>query len=217
MYGGKYLMLTYAQIKDDFDWNKIKLIAENAQAQMHIAKELHQDGNPHIHAFLAFTGRRFQTRTLKHFDIDGHHPNWVWVKTTEWLMWDYVNKDGNILYSNLNRPQVTEVTKMPRALPQWETVLSSKTPDEFMAQMRQHFPQQLLTAYGNICNYVSDTYNAQEIPEYVSPNVLVDWEVAPKDLRLWIDGYTTGLAMGIDEKFTPKERLALHCFLTLNT
>jgi len=41
---------------------------------IHVAKENHEDGTPHLHALVCFTNK-FSSRNARIFDIQEHHPN----------------------------------------------------------------------------------------------------------------------------------------------
>jgi hypothetical protein len=111
-----YLLLTYSQVGDDFDYNKLKRIVDNHQGKFVIAREKHKDGGTHYHAFLAFTAKRFQTRNHTLFDIP-YHPDWLPVRTSPWKAYDYTTKDGDIVFTNLDRPASSHPQKTPHLLP----------------------------------------------------------------------------------------------------
>lgn len=63
-----------------------------------VASELHQDGNPHLHAFIALRGQLLWN-AKKHpdfWDVDGHHPN-VQIARSWKCCIAYCKKDGDYI------------------------------------------------------------------------------------------------------------------------
>ena len=63
-----------------------------------VAAELHQDGNPHLHAFVALRGQLLWN-AKKHpdfWDVDGHHPN-VQIARSWRCCIAYCKKDGDFI------------------------------------------------------------------------------------------------------------------------
>ena len=60
-----------------------------------ICKELHQNGEPHIHALIIFD-KKFHTRNCRVFDIDGHHPNIQGCRSKN-DTFRYIRKDGDFI------------------------------------------------------------------------------------------------------------------------
>ena len=57
----------------------------------------HQDGGHHFHAYLAFESA-VRIRSASRLDFGQHHPNIQSVRTGHRRTWDYVGKDGDIVY-----------------------------------------------------------------------------------------------------------------------
>jgi Geminivirus Rep catalytic domain len=216
-----YILLTYAQTKDDFDFNAIHRIVSNAGGTCVIAREKHKDGGTHYHAFLHFNKKRFQTRSFHYFDTQGHHPNIAVIRYTPWKSYDYTIKDGDVVFNNCERPtEQGNSTKRPRLHMEWQTVMSSQTEHEFLQNMRDLLPGYLITNYNNICSYMNDHYRPEEVPVYEGPTFDLKPE-APETLQAWIEGFKAGLEHKADENgfdgiLTAKERLAFHAMITIN-
>jgi len=74
-YDGRDVFLTYPQC-GELSRERVRdfLTVELGVRRFLVARELHDDGNPHIHAYASWdTRRRFADARV--FDVDGHHPN----------------------------------------------------------------------------------------------------------------------------------------------
>lgn len=89
----QHLFITYPQCLLDFDYLYDKLLnLPNKVALLCLGRELHEDGNPHYHAYLKFE-KKPQISNPRYFDIDGYHPNVQKCKSTNDVL-KYVTKDG---------------------------------------------------------------------------------------------------------------------------
>lgn len=85
-----------------------------------VARELHEDGNPHIHA-VGKWDRRVQTRNERFLDINGHHPNIQGVRSERAAL-QYVRKDGEFIdigavpeYPDPDTDWAVAATQLPEA------------------------------------------------------------------------------------------------------
>lgn len=69
----KYGLLTYPQCGDLDPWKIVAMLGDLG-AECIIGRESHVDGGLHLHAFFLFE-RKFESRNVRIFDVDGHHPN----------------------------------------------------------------------------------------------------------------------------------------------
>lgn len=70
----QYVLFTWAQLDSDHATVFAAIDAVVPISRAVIARELHQDGNPHFHAYVEFSHRPDRIITTQ-FDIDGVHPN----------------------------------------------------------------------------------------------------------------------------------------------
>lgn len=71
-----------------------------------VARELHEDGTPHLHCYLRLD-RKVNIGSQSLFDIQGHHPNLQGVKSNAAVV-AYVMKDDNFV-SNLTKEEIQEL------------------------------------------------------------------------------------------------------------
>jgi len=100
----KYVLLTYSQCGDLDEWHVSDMLSALG-AECIVARELHnKTGGFHLHVFVDF-GRKFRTRRVDIFDVDGRHPNVSPSRGTPEKGYDYATKDGDIVAGGLERPQ----------------------------------------------------------------------------------------------------------------
>lgn len=211
----KWLMLTYSQTPDDFNPEKIADLAKQNSAKCLISKEYHKDGGTHYHALLYFE-KRFQTRNVHHFDVQGRHPNWLTVRSTPERAWDYVGKEGEIMYQTLDRPAEGTQTKPAPNQWVWQSIATAKTEEEMRSLFMNYAPKEYILHFGNITKFAVQQYTEDDTQQYSSPQYNMGSN-APKELLTWLDGFKAGASTADgDSKFTVKERLALHSLIYLN-
>nr|QWY79442.1 MAG: replication-associated protein [Cressdnaviricota sp.] len=100
----KYVLLTFAQCGDLDEWNVSDHLSALG-AECIVAREVHPTtGGVHLHVFVDF-GRKFRSRNVRVFDVDGRHPNVVPSRGTPEKGYDYAVKDGDVVAGGLERPR----------------------------------------------------------------------------------------------------------------
>lgn len=96
---GRHLFLTYPQchLTNEAIYNHLidLPVGNEKPTKIVVAKELHEDGHPHFHAYLCFDKRR-DLRYQRHFDISGYHPNIQVCRSVKDVL-KYVTKDGEYM------------------------------------------------------------------------------------------------------------------------
>lgn len=92
----KYLFLTYAQTNFE-PAELLEHIHTLAPAPSYtlLAQELHQDGQPHIHAAIAYSSR-ISISDERFYDFNGIHPNIQQCRSWDAVL-HYVSKDGQLI------------------------------------------------------------------------------------------------------------------------
>jgi len=74
-FDGRDVFLTYPQC-GDLTRERVRdfLLSTHSVRRFLVARELHDDGNPHIHAYAGWDERR-RLSGERVFDVDGYHPN----------------------------------------------------------------------------------------------------------------------------------------------
>jgi len=73
-YDGVHVFLTYPQCPLEREQLRDFLLEISPDCAYIIGRELHDDGNYHLHAYVHFGGRRRFT-SERAFDVEGYHPN----------------------------------------------------------------------------------------------------------------------------------------------
>uniref|UniRef100_A0A8E7G261 Replication-associated protein n=1 Tax=Turdus hortulorum Genomoviridae sp. TaxID=2814995 RepID=A0A8E7G261_9VIRU len=100
----KYVLLTYAQCGDLDEW-VVSNYLSSLDAECIVAREVHKEtGGVHLHVFVDF-GRKFRSRNVRIFDVEGRHPNVSPSRGTPEKGYDYAIKDGDVVAGGLARPE----------------------------------------------------------------------------------------------------------------
>jgi len=65
-----------------------------------VARELHEDGHPHLHCYLYYK-ERFSCKNERFWDIGGYHPN-IQVAKSLRAVKTYIKKDGDYIQEGMN-------------------------------------------------------------------------------------------------------------------
>lgn len=159
----RYVLLTYAQCGALDPWSVSDYLS-TLGAECIVARENHVAGGTHLHAFVDF-GKRFRSRRVDIFDVDGCHPNIVPSKGRPWGGWDYATKDGEIVAGGLARPSEHDPAGNVST---WGTIIGAESESEFWQLVEELAPKELCTQYGQLRKF-ADWRFAQEPERYVSP------------------------------------------------
>nr|QTE03611.2 MAG: replication-associated protein [Gemycircularvirus] len=162
----KYVLLTYAQCGDLDEWavsNHLSALG----AECIVAREVHPTtGGVHLHVFVDF-GRKFRSRSVRVFDVEGRHPNVVPSRGTPEKGYDYAIKDGDVVAGGLERPE-------PRGgMSVGAQKISNiahlcETTTEFLELFDEMDRGNLIKGFTNIRSYADWRYRP-EAPEYKAP------------------------------------------------
>ncbi|TGO07077.1 hypothetical protein BTUL_0335g00030 [Botrytis tulipae] len=179
------LLLTYSQINETFlkedlgPWLKEKCGATTIR----VALENHQDGGEHIHAYID-TGTYFIINNQAELDYCDHHPNIEAIRVTPHKTWDYVAKDGNILFEEgppPHRPSgKTDVQSV------WKNIImTSKSADEFLKNLLEEKPRDLCMNFNQLKAFAEWKYRPEH-SEYETPDMTWHVDKYPA-LQSWIE------------------------------
>jgi len=73
-FDGVHVFLTYPRCTLEREQLRDFILQLEPDAKYIVARELHDDGTPHLHAYAHF-GKRRRFASERAFDLDGHHPN----------------------------------------------------------------------------------------------------------------------------------------------
>lgn len=160
-----------------------------------IAQEMHQDGSPHLHAFLKFE-RKINKRTADFADLrggppDGFHPNITAPRSIKAVI-TYVEKvsdtlckrklnyfkDGNYIASDGIKDLLTKKT--------YGTLVKEATnKSEFMTMVLEHFPRDAVLNHEKLQTF-ADHHFKETAPVYESPFNTEDFPNALNEMNEWV-------------------------------
>jgi len=166
----KNFFITYPQCEAD----KGELLAHMLELEpsvkfCRVARELHADGNPHLHVLLSCSKKR-DIRSAGHFDWLGKHPNVQSCRNLVDVL-DYISKDGDFV--DFGVPPGTKNV--------WSTILGADNKEDFLALVKEHDPCNFVLRYEQVINYAETNYKppvpiySPKFTEFVVPTVLSNW------------------------------------------
>ncbi len=194
----KTLLLTYSQVNQDglhhfceretahFDFITQAL---RAPSGYRLARESHQDGGDHFHVYIAFDSP-VRIRTANRLDFGSHHPNIKSVRTGHRRTWDYVGKDGNIIYEyGAEPPDPNDGTTTAGGDSVWSAAASATTEAEFYQIVRDGAPRSFIIYHQQLERYAAKFFSVQPDP-YRSPAFS---DLSRDRLECWTNQATIGL------------------------
>ena len=136
----KRILLTYSQVGPDFDTQSAVRLFSRLGARGVLAREQHRDGGIHYHAFILFDTTH-HTRNAAEFDVGGAHPNIKAIRWTPQRAYDYVRKDGDIIWNNLDESDLDGSQSTSGR--HWADIISSPDKTSFYDAIK-HWIQELL-------------------------------------------------------------------------
>lgn len=162
----RYVLLTYAQCGDLDGFSVMERIS-SLGGECIVARESHEDGGVHLHVFCDF-GRKFRSRKVDVFDVDGFHPNITPSRGTPEKGYDYTIKDGDVICGGLGRPVRERESGDGSVISRWTTITSAGSRSEFWRLVHELDPKSAACAFGQLSKY-ADWKFAVDPPCYESP------------------------------------------------
>lgn len=199
-WAARYFLLTYSQSGHAWPFGELIELCATLDAKYHIARERHEDGGYHFHAFLDFS-RKFETENVHRFCVGRARPgstrtcpgqthcNILPVPRTPFNAWDYVSKYGDVVASNLDRPPARGPNTTRDDL--WAGSLALATKAEFLADISKHSPRDFCLYPGSIKLSAENKYGPDrsepDKPDLETRGLTIHWDRYPS-VREWILG-----------------------------
>ncbi|QNJ57209.1 replication protein [Porcine associated gemycircularvirus 3] len=172
-FAAKYGLLTYSALGNDDAYvldlaEKIVCMLGGLGAECLIGRENHLDGGLHLHAFFMF-GRKFESRNVRVFDVDGRHPNIVRGYKNARAGCDYAIKEGDVVGGGLDPDSLGAEVATDGGV--WAEILLAETRDEFFEACARLAPRALLCSFTSLSCYADWKYRPVVAP-YRSPEGL---------------------------------------------
>lgn len=179
-----HVLLTYARSGDltkEALETHLRTLLPDKTKWVSAAKELHQDGEPHLHAVLSLNARH-DLRNARFFDWMGKHPNITkhngWKKPVE-----YIRKDGDYCGDH---PETAD------RLGYGDLVSKATGPSDFAALVLQHHPRDAVLFHDRIQAFANAHWTTPSEP-YVHPEEFT-FRPLPRPLLDWTEQRTVRIA-----------------------
>ncbi|AXB22628.1 replication associated protein [Alces alces faeces associated genomovirus MP146] len=187
----RHFLITYAQCGDLSEWRVLDCFTLLG-AECIIAREYHEDLGIHLHVFVDF-GRKFRSRRVDIFDVDGRHPNIKRSWGTPEKGYDYAIKDGDVVAGGLERPDGTFGSGKNFDL--WSQIAGAGSKAEFWDLCEELDPKSMCCSFGQLQKFAD--WRFAEVPtEYANPGGFEfvdgndDGRTAPMSLVLYGESRT---------------------------
>lgn len=135
-----------------------------------VGRELHEDGQPHLHACVSF-GARKDVRDERHFDFRDSHCN-IQPARNPTDCYRYCTKGGD------------SCTKGPVPIREtWKDIVATRSQEEFLSKIRSLYPRDWVLSNERILAYAQTQYDrnvAEFVPTWTSFDI-------PNEVEEWID------------------------------
>jgi len=174
-FDGVHVFLTYPQCPLEREQLRDFFIDLAPDCAYIIGRELHDDGNPHLHAYVHFGARR-RFRDGRVFDVEGYHPNIQKPRSAEHCVAYCRKEDASPLVSGNLR--VVSTLKSG-----WGDLLDvSETREQFLMGARERFPRDYVLSLERLlffCEWkfgrAATEYSGRGRDDFREPACLTDW------------------------------------------
>ncbi|ADO40875.1 replicase [Bhendi yellow vein mosaic virus [India:Varanasi:OY36:2005]] len=155
-----------------------------------ICRELHEDGNPHLHVLIQFEGK-FQCRNNRFFDLTSptrsahFHPNIQGAKSSSDVK-SYIDKDGDTLeWGEFQIDGRSARGGQQTANDAYAAALNAGSKSEALRVIRELAPKDYVLQFHNL-NASLDRIFTPPLEVYVSPFLSSSFDQVPEELEEWV-------------------------------
>ncbi|ADO40868.1 replicase [Bhendi yellow vein mosaic virus [India:Phalaghat:OY014:2005]] len=155
-----------------------------------ICRELHEDGNPHLHVLIQFEGK-FQCRNNRFFDLTSptrsahFHPNIQGAKSSSDVK-SYIDKDGDTLeWGEFQIDGRSARGGQQTANDAYAAALNAGSKSEALRVIRELAPKDYVLQFHNL-NANLDRIFTPPLEVYVSPFLSSSFDQVPEELEEWV-------------------------------
>lgn len=169
----KNFILTWPQCPLEFDdiYTDLQTLL-GSEGSARLAREVHQDGNTHYHAFVSFSSKK-DIRNERHFDVRGYHPNIQACRNAQ-ASKEYVSKAGDF----------RDIGEVPifKSKTSWADAVRATTPEEFTNLVRENNPRDFVL-HSEAIQRFRDSFWKRTLAGY-KPDTEQQW-ILPAELSDW--------------------------------
>lgn len=130
-----------------------------------VARELHDDGRPHLHSLIIFADK-LNVRSQRKFDHRGFHPNVQSTRDRQQVK-DYCTKGAPSSDDLFEEGTFDSGKKGSASKEAWQAALDATTPEAVLAAVAIASPRDFTVSHDRIVAYANSKANV--VPEYVPP------------------------------------------------
>jgi len=175
----QHFLLTYAHsegndVKPELDPHRIVEVLGGLGAECIVAREHYPTGNGfHLHVFCSFE-RRFRSRKVDVFDVDGYHPNVEPSRKNAVGGYDYATKDGEVVAGGLERPSgVSGRRSTSGSADAWAEIAASESSEEFWRLCEELDPKSMVCNFPALTRFAEWRFRPVKVP-YATPDGVFD-------------------------------------------
>lgn len=147
-----------------------------------IGRELHEDGHPHLHVYLALN-RKKNTQNPAFYDLRQdatvYHGNYQAARDIADVM-KYCKKDGDFIQSDgIEEPE----DKMDYG----EIIKTANTAQEYMALVEKHYPRDISLNYDKLMSFANQRF-PPVVEEYQPPYRRDQFDI-PEEISDWVSTF----------------------------
>ena len=187
-FSARYLLLVYEKTLPHFDPLEIRRLAAQEKASCTIVREQSANGLCNYLAFIDFSGKRFQTRNERLFDIQGYHPRWCPISSSPATYYDQCLRRGHVVYREAPRPRERCSKKQTAESPGWQELAVSKNREDFFETCKEQSPTELAPQLDNIHAYLEKSC--------ATPFTATSSDVSQLTMS-WTEGFKVGFDTGL--------------------
>nr|QMV80635.1 replication associated protein [Tomato mottle leaf curl virus] len=203
--------LTYPQCSLSKEEALSQLLALNTPTNklfIRVSRELHEDGQPHLHVLIQFEGK-YSCKNNKFFDLvspsrSAHfHPNIQGAKSSSDVK-SYVEKDGDFIDHGVFQIDGRSARGgQQSANDTYAKVLNAGSVMEALNILREEQPKDFVLQHHNIRSNLERIF--QNAPEpWVPPFPLSSFTEVPEEMQEWADDY-----FGVDPAARPERPISI--------
>lgn len=188
----RYMLLTYSQIPEFFNWGEVKDEIKALGGECVICLEEHRlTGGQHIHVFASHE-ERFQFRRPNTLDVQGIHPNIKPITATPNKAWEYVRKEGRILYDGIpDPPKVRNLKRKGEDINEvYRHVLEGDSRNEKLKRLKEARPSDYFRSFNNVFKCIEyENPRERDIEQYENPEGFWTNTSAYPEIEEWCREY----------------------------
>ncbi|CAA59223.1 replication-associated protein [Tomato pseudo-curly top virus] len=158
-----------------------------------VARELHENGEPHLHVLIQFEGK-FNCKNQRFFDLVSptrsthFHPNIQGAKSSSDVN-SYVDKDGDTIeWGEFQIDARSARGGQQTANDECAEALNRSSKEEALQIIKEKLPKDFLFCYHNLVSNLDRIFTPAPTP-FVPPFQLSSFTNVPEDMQEWADDY----------------------------